>query len=275
MAYISVVIITYNEEKNIGRCIDSVVKVADDIVVVDSFSDDLTRAICLERGVRFIEREFNNFADQKNFALTQAKYNHILSLDADECLSEQLVQSILEIKKSWTNEAFRMNRLSSYGGKWIKHGSWYPDRQIRLWNKNHGEWRSCNPHETVALKPGTEVIHLKGDLLHYSYKNSEAALNKIQLYSGLYARSNFEKKRPSLFGLMMHTGFAFFKSYILKRGFLDGFAGLAVAMSVTNHTFYKYAKLYEGNLSPTGPASGRPRKKKNQTSEKPLTPVAE
>lgn len=247
MVSISAVVITYNEEKNIGRCIDSLKQIADDIVVVDSYSTDYTKLICQDKGVRFIEREFQSFSDQKNFALSQALYDHVISLDADEYLSAALIQSIQGIREFWTTEAFSMNRLSKYGGQWVKHGNWYPDRQIRLLNRNFGRWHNCNPHETISLDPGIKVIHIKGDLLHRSYRNSAAALTKIQMYSDLYARSNVAKKQISVWGILVHTGYTFFKSYLLKRGFLDGFAGLAVAMSVTNHTYYKYAKLYEAN----------------------------
>ena len=160
MVKVSVVIITYNEEKNIQRCIESVCPVADEIIVIDSFSKDRTKEICQAKGVTFIEHQFRSHIDQKNFAVTKANHKYILSLDADEYLSPELTQSILEAKKSWPAEAYRMNRLSSYGSKWIKHGSWYPDRKIRLWNKEIGLWGGENPHDRVVLKRGTRVIHL-------------------------------------------------------------------------------------------------------------------
>lgn len=247
MARISAVIITFNEEKCIERCIDSAYAVADDIVVVDSFSTDKTKQICIEKGVRFFEREFTGYSDQKNFGNAMAKFDHILSLDADEYLSKELEDSILEIKEFWTDETFCMSRLSSYGGKWIRHGSWYPDKQLRLWNRNFGEWGGENPHEKVQFQIPRKVIHLKGDLLHQSYDDASITLNKIQLYSGLYASHNVGKKNPSVFSILVHTIYAFFKSYILKRGFLDGYEGLIVAIAITNHTFYKYTKLYEAN----------------------------
>ena len=247
MENISAIIITYNEEKKIERCITSLRSVAEDIVVVDSYSKDKTKQICQENGVRFFENEFASYADQKNFAVSLAKYDHILSLDADEYLSEELTQSIQKLKENWNGEAYKMNRLSTYGGKWVKHGNWYPDGQIRLWNRKYGKWGGKNPHEKVLLEKGTKIKKIKGDLLHVSYDNCSVTLDKVQLYSGIFARSNASKKTISVFGIIVHTGFAFFKSYFLKRGFLDGYEGLAVAMSVTNHTFYKYAKLYEAN----------------------------
>lgn len=247
MKNISAIIITYNEEKKIQRCIESLRSVAEDIVVVDSFSKDNTKKICLESGVRFYENEFKNYADQKNFAVSLAKYDNILSLDADEYLSEELTKSIIKLKENWNGEAYKMNRLSTYGGKWIEHGNWYPDGQIRLWNRNSGKWGGKNPHEKVLLEKGIKIKKIKGNLLHVSYDNCSVTLDKVQLYSGIFARSNANKRSISVWGIIIHTSFAFIKSYFIKRGFLDGYEGLAVAMSVTNHTFYKYAKLYEAN----------------------------
>lgn len=260
MEKISAIIITYNEEEKIQHCINSVRRVTDDIVVVDSFSEDKTREICQENGIRFFEHEFISYAEQKNFAVSLAKYDHILSLDADEYLSEELEKSILQVKETWTHEAYKMNRLSSYGEKWIKHGSWYPDRQLRLWNRKFGSWGGANPHERVIPKKGIEVKQLKGDLLHHSYDNSEIALNKIQLYSGIFAKSNVSKRFITVFGIIVHTSFAFFKSYFLKWGILAGFEGLAVAMVIATHTYYKYAKLYEANRMAAARAFSRAQK---------------
>ncbi|MBS1976002.1 MAG: glycosyltransferase [Bacteroidetes bacterium] len=247
MVKISAVIITYNEEKNISRCIDSVMAIADDIVIIDSYSKDRTKEICLAKGVRFVEHPFRSHIDQKNFAVTQARYDHVLSLDADEYLSPELTQSILRVKETWSVDAYRMNRLSSYGNKWIKHGSWYPDKKIRLWNKKVGVWGGENPHDRIVLKRGTEVVHLQGDILHRAYKDSRETIEKVQRYSEIFAFENAGKKGSSMPKIFTHTAFAFFKSYFIKRGFLDGFEGLMVAKAESNHVFYKYAKLYEVN----------------------------
>ncbi|MCU0357405.1 MAG: glycosyltransferase family 2 protein [Cyclobacteriaceae bacterium] len=247
MAKISAVIITLNEERNIARCLDSLMPVADDILVVDSYSTDLTEYICRERGVRFIQRKFTTYSEQKNFAVGQARYDNILSLDADEYLSPELIQSILAIKETWTTEAYRMNRLSSYAGKWIHRGSWYPNRQLRLWNRNHGRWNDSNPHEVVVLDNGMKPIQLNGDLMHRSYANASEALQKIQLYSTLYAESKVGKKKVNIADIMFHSGWAFFKSYFYKLGFMDGYHGLMVAKISAAHTLFKYVKLYEAN----------------------------
>lgn len=247
MVKISAVIITYNEEKNIARCIESVRAIADDIVVIDSFSKDKTKQICEERGVRFIEHKFIGHIEQKNFAVTQAIYDYVLSLDADEYLSEELTKSILTVKESWPYEAYRMNRLSNYGGKWIKHGNWYPDQKIRLWNRRIGLWGGENPHDKVIIKKGISVKHLDGDLLHKAYQDAAETLNKVQRYSEIFAQENVGRKTSSGLKILVRSFFAFFKSFIIKRGIFDGFEGLMVAMAVSNHVFYKYAKLHEAN----------------------------
>ncbi|MCW5912273.1 MAG: glycosyltransferase [Cyclobacteriaceae bacterium] len=247
MSEISVVIIAFNEANNIVRCIESVQPVADEILVIDSYSTDGTKAICESMGVRVIDHPFENHIDQKNFAVSQALYDRVLSLDADEYLSEELVTSILDIKKSWPREAYSMNRLSNYGGKWIRHGNWYPDKKIRLWNRRVGFWGGENPHDKVLLNPGVKTLHLDGDILHRAYNTSGEALAKVQSYSEIFAHVNETRKSSSVFKIILRSGFAFFKSYILKRGFLDGFEGLMVAMTVSNHVFYKYAKLFEAN----------------------------
>jgi heptosyltransferase-3 len=247
MVKISTIIITQNEERNIGRCIDSVLSVADEIVVIDSFSTDRTSDIASGKGAHVVNHLFKSHIDQKNYAITQASYDIVLSLDADEYLSEELTRSILEIKESWPFEAYRMNRLSNYGGKWIRHGNWYPDQKIRLWNKRKGLWGGENPHDRVVLKKGVKVKHLKGDLLHRAYVDAAETLTKIQRYSDIYAYENAGRRSSSAIRIIAHSSFAFLKSYFLKRGFLDGFEGLMVAKAVSNHVFYKYAKLYEAN----------------------------
>ncbi|MBK7649486.1 MAG: glycosyltransferase [Flammeovirgaceae bacterium] len=247
MVKISAVIITYNEERNIGRCINSLLAVADEIVVIDSFSNDRTKEICIEKGIRVVEHPFKSHIDQKNFAVTQATYDIVLSLDADEYLSEELTESILEVKETWPFEAYRMNRLSNYGGKWIRHGNWYPDQKIRLWNRRIGLWGGENPHDMVIIKEGMKIMHLKGDILHRAYTDSSETISKIQNYSEIFARESVGRKSSSVSKIIIRSAFAFLKSYIVKRGFMDGFEGLMVAMAVSNHVFYKYAKLYEAN----------------------------
>jgi glycosyltransferase involved in cell wall biosynthesis len=250
MVNISAVIITFNEEKRIGRCIDSVRKVADEVVVVDSFSKDRTREICLAKGVTFIEHPFTGFTDQKKFSVGQASHDYILALDADEYLSPELEQSIREAKSRWTADAFNFNRLNSYAGKWIKSSGWYPDRKIRLWDRRKGNWAGGKVHETVAMQPGAKTATLKGDLLHEAYQNASQLIRKMQLqYADLYAEEHAFRKTVTPFKIFYKTIAAFFKSYVLNGGMFDGYEGLLISGSNANGAFYKYAKLLERNRS--------------------------
>jgi glycosyltransferase involved in cell wall biosynthesis len=249
MVKISAVIITFNEERNIGRCIDSLLTLADEILVVDSFSTDNTKAKCLARGVTFIENPFSSFGAQKNFAVSQATHDCVLSLDADEFLSEPLKKSLLAAKQSWPASAYSMNRLNKYGTKLIRHGSWYPDRKIRLWDRRRGKFVSESLHEYVSLDPDVRVQHLRGDIMHEAFMDVTMLMTKTQRYSNIYAEVHAHRKRSSPFKILARSRFAFFKSYFLKFGFLDGYEGFVIANSVANDVLYKYAKLYETNKS--------------------------
>ncbi len=241
---LSVVIITFNEEKNIARCIDSVQEVANDIVVVDSFSTDRTKEICLEKGVRFTEHAFEGHVEQKNYAITQAKYPYILSLDADEALTPELEASINEAKQNWKADGYKMNRLTSYCGKWIRHGDWYPDRKLRLWDSRKGKWGGTNPHDKFMMEDGTTIMALKGDLLHYSFHSISQHLDQIDKFSEIGAKELFKKgKKATFFHLYIKPTLKFFFSYIIKRGFLDGFYGYVVCKNSAHARFLRYAKL--------------------------------
>jgi glycosyltransferase involved in cell wall biosynthesis len=147
MPKISAVIITFNEELFIEKCLASLDGIADEIVVVDSFSTDATEEICKKFNVRFIKHEFEGYRDQKNYALKLATHKNILSLDADEALSDKLRESIISIKDKWDYDGYRFNRLNNYCGDWIRHSEWYPDRQLRLFCSDHGKWGELNLHE--------------------------------------------------------------------------------------------------------------------------------
>ena len=193
MTPISAIIITFNEEKNISRCIESLQGVADEIVVVDSLSTDSTQQICAQHGVRFISHAFEGYVKQKNWARLQASHQWVLSLDADEALSIELRNSIIEIKQNPTADGYTMNRLNNYCGTWIHHCGWYPDRKLRLWNNAKGEWMGENPHDRFEM-PNTSIInHLKGDLLHYTYHTILQHLN--QIYGYCCQRTLSERKK--------------------------------------------------------------------------------
>ncbi len=247
MTTISAVIITYNEEVNIGRCIDSLRPVADEIIVVDCYSTDGTKAICLSRKITFVEHKFLGFANQKNFAASLATCDYVLSLDADEYLSDDLTHSLLKIKPALFLDGYTMNRLSSYADDWIKTCGWYPDKKLRLWKKGNGVWQGQGVHEKVMLSRKTKTGHLKGDLLHHAYDNITQFLEKIQRYSDIYAAEHRHKVSSSGFKILYKTLFAFVRSFLLKGGILDGYKGLLISTCNANFVFYKYSKLREAN----------------------------
>jgi len=244
MPKISVVIITYNEEKNIGRCLDSVEGIADDIVVVDSYSTDNTEKICRDYGVRFIKHQFDGHIEQKNWAITQAKYPHILSLDADEVLSDKLKRSIINVKNNWKHDGYYFNRLTNYCGKWIRHSSWYPSRKLRLWDSRKGNWGGRNPHDKFILKKGSTKKFLKGDLMHFSYYSIHEHIRQINKFSDIVATSLYQEgRRASRINIIINPLWRLFRDYFIKLGFLDGFYGLVISVNSAHETFLKYSKL--------------------------------
>lgn len=241
---LSAVVITYNEEKNIGRCLESLSGVADEIIVVDSFSDDRTREICLSCGVRFEQHIFEGYIEQKNYALALAKYPFALSLDADEALSGELKQSILNAKSNMLHDGYTMNRLTNYCGQWIKHSGWYPDRKLRLWNISKGRWGGTNPHDKVIMEKGSFVSHLKGDILHYSYYTRAEHKAQMERFSAIAAQALFDKGvKADWFKITMRPVWRFIKAYFLKAGFLDGKNGFIISLSSARVTYLKYKKL--------------------------------
>ena len=246
---ISAVVITYNEEKNIKQCLQTLKAVADEIIVVDSFSKDNTKAICLNEGVKFIEHIFEGHIQQKNFALTQASHDFVLSLDADEYLSAELTASIKKVKEMGTHQAYSMDRLTGIGGRWIYSTDWYPDRKLRLWEKNLGKWGGYNPHDTVILERGASVFHLKGNLMHDGYEDYNDLMSKANQYARIFANANQHKKSSSVFKAIYKSLYTFIRNYVLKLGFTSGFDGLVISCANAYYTFFKYAMLRELNKS--------------------------
>jgi glycosyltransferase involved in cell wall biosynthesis len=254
MTSLSVVIITFNEEDKIGRCLDSVASIADDVVVVDSFSTDKTKEICLNKKARFIQHKFEGHIEQKNFAITQAKFDHILSLDADECLSEKLQKSILDAKNNWRADGYYMNRLSNYCDKWIHHCGWYPDRKIRLLDRRKGSWGGENPHDKIIMSQGATIGYLKGDLLHYTIDSIAAHKAQIEKFTTISAEHMFKRsKRVMYITIPFRAAFSFLQGYILRLGFLDGYYGFIICSLSVKYTWLKYYKLWQ--LNHTGNAN--------------------
>ncbi len=242
---LSVLIITFNEERNIERCLKSVQKVADEIVVVDSFSKDRTKEICEAYSVRFIENPFEGHIQQKNVAISKANFDWILSLDADEALTPELEASILEIKKGPKFKGYQLNRLTNYCGKWVRHCGWYPDAKIRLIHKDYGSWQGENPHDRLDLIEGEPHGQLEGDLLHYSYYTKEDHFKQIEYFGDIASKELHKKGRktnPIEIGVKVMA--QLFKSLILKSGWMDGRTGVLISFRSAYATYRKYVKLY-------------------------------
>ncbi len=246
MPKISAVIITMNEEKGIERCLMSLDDIADEIIVVDSFSTDKTQEVCNRHGVRFVQHEFSGYMDQKNYAVSLASHKTILSLDADEALSDDLRKSILEVKDNMKYDGYYFNRRSNFCGQWINHSSWYPDRQLRLFNAEKGKWGLINVHESFQMNHDSRFGRLKGDLLHWPCTSADDLKHKIDKYSSI-AASEYNKfnVRVFFFTPYIHGIWRFILSYVIHLGFLDGKNGYIICRNGARSSFLKYAKLLE------------------------------
>ncbi len=249
MEKLSIVIITYNEEKNIEACLKSVMGVADEIVVLDSFSSDNTKQVCEKYNVRFYEHKFDGHIQQKNRALLYANYDYVLSLDADERLTEDLRTLIKIEKQNFKHDAYYFNRLNYYCTKFIKYSGWYPDRKLRLWNKNKGKWGGTNPHDKVIMNDkNAKIKYLKADLLHYTYYSIKQHIEQINKFTEIGAyEANKKGKKSNIIIIIIKSIWKFIRNYILKLGFLDGYYGFVVCSLTAQETFIKYVKLREFN----------------------------
>ncbi|GGI57127.1 glycosyltransferase family 2 protein [Winogradskyella haliclonae] len=246
MIKLSGVIITYNEERNIENCLQSLIDVVDEIVVVDSFSTDDTKAICQKFDVKFIEQKFLGYVEQKNFALNQASNDYIVSLDGDESLSKELQKSILAIKNNWKYDGYYSNRFNNFCGQWIKHSDWYPNRKLRVFDRRKASWKGINPHDSIALNKNTATGYLKGDILHITYQSYSEFNKKTEYFSTIASKAYYkEGKTSNFFKIFFNPTWAFFKAYFLRLGFLDGLNGFIICVQTANITFLKYSKLYE------------------------------
>ena len=242
---LSVTVITFNEEENIRDCLASV-KWADEIIVVDSFSTDNTPTICKEYTDKIIQREWPGHVKQKQFALEQASGDWILSLDADERLSEGATREVkAEIKKHKASvDGYIFPRRSFYLGRWIKYGGWYPDRKLRLVRKGAAYWGGVNPHDKLITKGSTKC--LQNDILHYVYRDISHQLETVDNFSRIVANIwHKEGKKFSLFSLLIRPTASFIRTYFWKRGFLDGMPGFIISVITSYYVFLKYAKLWE------------------------------
>lgn len=242
---LSVCIICFNEEQNIRRCLESVTW-ADEIIVVDSMSQDKTAEIAKEYTDKVYQKTWVGYVDQKNFAISKTNGNWILSVDADEEITSTLRDEILaETAKDDAKDGYRIPRRSFYQGRWINHSGYYPDKQLRLFRRERGYWTGGRVHERVEVQGS--VGDLKKDLLHYPYKGViSGQLQTVNSFSSLIAEDMYERgRRYHISLLLLRPTFKFFEVYLLKLGFLDGLAGFIIAITSSYAMFVRYVKLRE------------------------------
>src|SRR5262249_20813366 len=238
---ITATIITLNEERNIARAIESL-RCSDEILIVDSGSVDRTVELAEKLGARVVEAGWRGFAGQKNWAAEQATHDWILSLDADEALSEALEAEIWGLKKSGPrHDAYTMPRLARYLGKWILHSGWYPDRKVRLYERHKAKWVGDFVHETVQVDG--RLGHMEGNLLHFTCDSLSEHLKTLDRYTTLAAQElAASKMKVPLSRVILDPAWTFVRTYFLQRGFLDGLEGLTIAYMAAFYTFLKYSK---------------------------------
>ena len=260
--FLSVCIIAGNEEENIRRCLESVAW-ADEIVVVDSFSRDRTPEIAREFTDRVFQHRWMGYIGQKAIARNLARGEWILFVDADEAVSPALREEILSTLRRGVPDrvaGFDFPRQVWFLQRWIRHGDWYPDAKLRLFRKERGHCAGIEPHERIEVDG--EVRHLSAPLYHYTYDDIADQIDTINRFSTIGSASAASKGMPSrlsiLWGMLFHPPFRFFRCYFLRRGFLDGMAGLVIARAIAFGTFVKYAKLWERRSAARHAAAGRP-----------------
>lgn len=241
---VSACIIAFNEAAGIRRTLESVAW-CDEVVVVDSGSTDGTTALCGEFGARVLHRDWTGFVDQKNFAQDAASHPWVFSLDADEvCTPELATEARAVLGDGKAAPAYRVPRRVFFMGRWIRYTDWSPDYQLRFYRRDAGRWRGGRVHESVGVEG--PVGRLSGHLLHYTYDDLGDYIRKLESYSLLSARDMLDHgRRATRAKLLCSPVAAFVKSYVFKRGFLDGFPGMVIAGLSAASVFFRYARLLE------------------------------
>ena len=253
MNKISGIIICFNEEKNIERCVLNLQKVCDEVIVLDSFSSDRTVEICKSLNVEFHQKKFVGYGEQKIAATKLANMDFILSLDADEILSEKLINEIISLKKNQLADVNYIPRLTNYCGVWVHHCGWYPDKKIRLWKKSCAEWTNQEIHETVQIRSNqASVKSLHNNILHYSFESAKDHYEKINKYSDIQSKNLYERGiRVNKIRKYLSAALKFISIYLIKHGLLDGRTGYLISKRSAYSQFIKYQKLEELVLAKT------------------------
>lgn len=237
---------TYNEGKHIRQCLESVSSISDDTLVVDSFSTDDTTTIAKEMGARILEKEFEGYIKQRAYCVAQAKHEFVLALDADEWLSDALIEEIKAIKSSSSHDCYSLNRLSRIGSSWIKHGTWHPQYILRLFHKGKAVCAGRIPHDKILPVEGARLKNLNGKLFHQVNEDLADRVVTINRHSSMAAQTLLEEGvSPNLFRMIFKPLYRFINEYIFHLGLLDGRAGFFVAITAAYYVFLRENKLYE------------------------------
>jgi glycosyltransferase involved in cell wall biosynthesis len=248
---VSACVIAYNDESHIERCLASLAWADERIVVVDDRSDDATESIARDMGASVMRHRYRGNVEQKNFALEQAQHEWVLSLDADEALSDGLAGKLRAFLASEDGrvDGVELNRITRHLGRWIRHGDFHPDWQLRLFRRSRGRWAGVNPHGRVRV--GARVCRIDGDLEHYSYADLTDQIARIQEFSRIEAQELFARgRRAGISDLALRPPARFLRAYLLKAGLRDGLPGFVIAAATAFHVFLKYAKLWELGRTP-------------------------
>ena len=248
MHLVSAVIITYNEEKNIARCIEALQPISDEIIIIDSFSSDNTIHIAEKYNVKIIQQKWLGYGPQKRFAVSAANFNNIIAVDADETLDQEAINQIRSLKQNGFIGVYEILLYNFYFGKCIKYGEPYPKFKQRIFCREFVNWNESPLHESLVIPLGYPVIKLKGRINHYSYPSIDQYISKANAYSKIAANHLYNNgKRNYLLKIILSPIFTFFKGYIIKLGFLDGLHGFVIAWLNAHTNFLKYAKLWALN----------------------------
>ena len=249
---LSAVVICHNEEAHIAACLKSLRNVSDDLIVIDSGSTDNTVQIAEDLGAKVYSMDWIGYGANKNYGIEQAQHDWIISLDSDEVLSQELIDTIKNLKLT-NNKVYSLDRMTFYENQWIKHSGWYPDRVKRIFRKEI-KWDLKEVHETLLVPTSSEIVDLNGKLEHYSYSSKDDHLQRIDRYARLAAQELIKNNEGvSMLKRILGPAFRWVKAYIIKGGFLDGRAGLQIAkldahMIRKRHQYYDYFNAQQNQV---------------------------
>jgi len=246
MRSLSTVIITFNEEEKIERCIRSAWEVSDEVLILDSFSTDKTLEIAQSLGAKIYQNEFLGFIKQRGLSIEKAQHDFVLALDADEYLDEELKEAIIKVKTHPTADCYQLNRMSSLAGHWLRWGTWYPHRIIRLFDRKQAIASGNPPHDRVEALAGAQIKNLKGRLMHEAYDSVEDRMIGMRKHALTAAHHRHDLGQGSFWTkVYLKTFWKFFHEFIIRMGFFDGYYGYIAALSNAKYIYIRESKLIE------------------------------